>query len=66
VVDGRLLTVLAGVAHAVGLAAGDHQRNAKLQLTVMLADAEPVAGLYARIEYRRPRVRPSVERPSDV
>ena len=30
-----------------------HQRNAKLQLTVVLTDAEPVAGLYARVEYRR-------------
>ena len=34
-----------------------HQRNAKLQLTGALADAERVAGLSARIEYRRPRQR---------
>jgi hypothetical protein len=40
----------------------DHLRNAKLQLTVVLAKTEPVAGLYARVEYRRPRVRPPVER----
>ena len=43
-----------------------HQRNAKLQLTVVLADAEPVAGLYGRVEYRRHRVRPPVERPNGV
>src|SRR5664279_4181750 len=43
-----------------------HQRNAKLQLTGALADAERVAGLYALIEYRRPRQRPPVERPRDV
>ena len=36
--------MLAGVAHEVGLAIGDHYRNAKLQLTVLLADSEPVAG----------------------
>ena len=55
-----------GLGQAHRFAGGLHQRNAKLQLTVVLADAEPVAGLYARVEYRRPRVRPPVERPRDV
>lgn len=60
--------VVAGVvvAESVGVSVEVHQRNAKLQLTVVLADAEPVAGLYGRVEYRRHRVRPPVERPNGV
>ena len=55
-----------GLGQAHGFAGGLHQRNAKLQLTVVLTDAEPAAGLYARAEYRRPKVRPPIERPRDV
>jgi hypothetical protein len=33
--------------------AGHHGRNAKLQLSVLLAPAEPVDGLYLHLQHRR-------------
>jgi hypothetical protein len=48
------------------LPANEHHRNAKLQLTVVLADREPVAGLYARVQHRRRLRRPPLERPNSV
>jgi hypothetical protein len=48
------------VAHSERLAVGDHQRNAKLQLTVLLAPREAVPGLYLHPEHRRRRRRPAV------
>jgi hypothetical protein len=44
----------------VGLAVCGHQRNAKLQLTVLLAPAEAVPGLYLHPDHRRRRLRPAV------
>jgi hypothetical protein len=38
---------------AVAPPLGDHGRNAKLQLTVLLAPEEPVDGLYVHPEHRR-------------
>ena len=57
---------MVGVAHPVGLAGGDHQRNAKLQLTVVLGPAEAVPGLYVHPDHRRRRRRPVVRSQLDV
>jgi hypothetical protein len=38
----------------------DHQRNAKLQLTVLLSPAGPVPGLYLHPDHRRRLRRPAV------
>ena len=54
------------VAQAVGLAVEVHQRNAKLQLTVALAPAEAVPGLYVHPDHRRRRRRPIVRSEFDV
>ena len=43
-----------------------HQRNAKLQLTVALAPAEAVPGLYVHPDHRRRRRRPIVRSEFDV
>jgi hypothetical protein len=43
-----------------------HQRNAKLQLTVLLAPAEAVPGLYLHPDHRRRRLRPIVRSQLDV
>jgi len=48
------------VSQPVGLAVGSHQRNAKLQLTVMLSPALVVPGLYLHPDHRRRRRRPAV------
>ena len=53
-----------GQAH--GVAAGLHQRNAKLQLTVVLAPPEVVPGLYVHPDHRRRRRRPVVRSEFDV
>ena len=58
--SGAFTSLVLGVAHAKGLAVGDHQRNAKLQLTVLLAPPEAVAGLYLHPDHRRRRLRPAV------
>ena len=54
------------VFESVAVAFEGHHRNAKLQLTVVLADIEPVAGLYARVQHRRRLRRPPLERPESV
>jgi hypothetical protein len=51
---------------SVGLAFYDHQRNAKLQLTVLLAPPEAVPGLYLHPDHRRRRLRPAVRSEFDV
>jgi hypothetical protein len=51
---------------AVIVALGAHQRNAKLQLTVVLAPAEAVPGLYVHPDHRRRRRRPVVRSEFDV
>jgi hypothetical protein len=43
----------AGLFHAVGVAAGEYLRNAKLQLTVVLAPEAEVPGLYVHPDHRR-------------
>jgi hypothetical protein len=43
-----------------------HQRNAKLQLTVLLAPPEPVPGLYLHPDHRRRRSRPPLRTEFDV
>jgi hypothetical protein len=50
----------------VGLALDDHQRNAKLQLTVLLAPPEAVPDLYLHPEHRRRRSRPALRTEFDV
>jgi hypothetical protein len=40
-------------AHPVGGAVDGHGRNAKLQLSVLLAPEEPVEGLYLHPQHRR-------------
>jgi hypothetical protein len=42
------------------LAFGAHERNAKLQLTVVLVPDEPVPGLYVHPDHRRRLRRPAV------
>ena len=54
------------VTQPVGLAVEGHQRNAKLQLTVVLAPAEAVRGLYVHPDHRRRRRRPVVRSQLDV
>ena len=54
------------VFDAVGVALEGHQRNAKLQLTVVLAPAEAVPGLYVHPDHRRRRRRPVVRSELDV
>jgi hypothetical protein len=44
----------------------DHQRNAKLQLTVVLAPPEVVPGLYVHPDHRRRRLRAAVRSELDV
>ena len=56
--SGAASLLVSGVAHAERLAVGDHQRNAKLQLTVLLALPEAVPDLYLHPEHRRRRSRP--------
>jgi hypothetical protein len=51
---------------AVGIAGERHQRNAKLRLTVALAPAEAVPGLYVHPDHRRRRRRPVVRSDFDV
>ena len=48
------------LALPVGLAVDGHQRNAKLQLTVLLAPPEAVPDLYLHAEHRRRRSRPAL------
>jgi hypothetical protein len=48
------------VTQVVGLAVEIDQRNAKLQLTVLLAPTEAVPGLYLHPEHRRRLRRPAV------
>jgi hypothetical protein len=55
-----------GLGQAHGVAAGLHQRNAKLQLTVLLAPPEAVPGLYLHPDHRRRRLRPPVRSELDV
>ena len=57
---------LSGLAHAVGLAVGDHQWNAKLQLTVTLSPGMAVPGLYVHPDYRRRLRRSPVRSDLDV
>ena len=42
-----------GLAHAVGIAVCGYLRNAKLQLTAVLAPGEEVPGLYLHPDHRR-------------
>ncbi len=42
-----------GFAHAVGVAVGGHLRNAKLQLSAVLAPGDEVPGLYLHPDHRR-------------
>jgi hypothetical protein len=42
-----------GLFHPVGVAVGDHLRNAKLQLSAVLAPAGEVPGLYLHPDHRR-------------
>jgi hypothetical protein len=58
--------MLGFLALAVGLAFHDHQRNAKLQLTVLLAPPEAVPELYLHPEHRRRRWRPALRTDFDV
>jgi hypothetical protein len=51
---------------AVAPSAGDHGRNAKLQLTVLLAPEEPVDGLYLHPQHRRRPRRADALRGVDV
>ena len=46
-----------GVLESVAGTFEEHQRNAKLQLTVVLAPAEAVPGLYVHPDHRRRRRR---------
>ena len=46
-------SLVSGLAHAVAFAVGEHQRNAKLQVTVKLSSAGAVPELYLRAEHRR-------------
>jgi len=48
------------------LSIASHQRNAKLQLTVLLAPPEAVPGLYLHPDHRRRRLRPAVRSEFDV
>jgi len=50
-----------GLLEAVGVALGDHGRNAKLQLTVVLAPEERVADLYLHPQHRRSPRRVAVD-----
>ena len=50
----------------VAVALEDHQRNAKLQLTVTLSPAESVPGLYVHPDHRRRLRRPPVRSELDV
>ena len=54
------------VAESVGLAVEVHQRNAKLQLTVLLAPPEAVPDLYLHPEHRRRRSRAALRTKFDV
>ena len=51
---------------AVGIAGEGHQRNAKLQLTVLLAPRAAVPGLYLHPDHRRRRRRPAMRTEFDV
>jgi hypothetical protein len=64
--SGALSSLVLGITHAERLAVGEHQRNAKLQLTVVLAPPEVVPGLYVHPDHRRRRRRPVVRSPLDV
>jgi hypothetical protein len=55
----ELLGALLVGPHPVGRPVDRHQRNAKLQLIVALATAEPVPGLYAHPDHRRRLRRPA-------
>jgi hypothetical protein len=61
-----ITSLVLGVAHSVRVAVGGHQRNAKLQLTVVLAPPEVVPGLYVHPDHRRRRRRPVVRSQLDV
>jgi hypothetical protein len=54
------------VHSSIGFAVRHHQRNAKLQLTVVLTPAEAVPGLYVHPDHRRRRRRPDVRSELDV
>ena len=54
------------LALPVGLAFDDHQWNAKLQLTVLLAPRAAVPGLYLHPDHRRRRRRPAMRTEFDV
>ena len=56
--------VRAGIS--VEVTVGEHQRNAKLQLTVLLAPPEAVPGLYLHPDHRRRLRRPAVRSEFDV
>lgn len=51
---------------AIAVALTFHQRNAKLQLTVLLAPRDAVPGLYLHPEHRRRRWRPALRTEFDV
>ena len=53
-------------AIAIGIPGQGHQRNAKLQLTVLLAPRDAVPGLYLHPEHRRRRWRPALRTEFDV
>jgi hypothetical protein len=54
------------VAEAVGVAVEGYLRNAKLQLTAVLAPGEEVPGLYLHPDHRRRLRRPPVRSALDV
>ena len=71
VLPDRLLRVGGGVSFgpfvgSVARPVHEHQRNAKLQLTVVLAPVEPAPGLYVHPDHRRRRRRPVVRSALDV
>ena len=71
VLPDRLLRVGGGVSFgsfvgSVARPVHEHQRNAKLQLTVVLAPPEVVPGLYVHPDHRRRRRRPVVRSQLDV
>ena len=61
-----ITSLVLGVAHTVRVAVGDHQRNARLQLTVLLVPRAAVPGLYLHPDHRRRRRRPAMRTEFDV
>jgi len=57
---------MASCSPAISVAVDDHQWNAKLQLTVLLAPRAAVPGLYLHPDHRRRRRRAAMRTEFDV